>query len=46
MPALFAVAAAAFFCAVRAPPLDLASGGRDLGLFYQTHWLMAHAFRC
>ena len=40
--ALFLVAAAAFFAQSAHRHWTFASGGRDLGLFYQTHWLMAH----
>jgi uncharacterized membrane protein len=42
LPALFAVSAAAFFAQSAHRHWTFASGGRDLGLFYQTHWLMAH----
>ena len=42
IPALFAVSAAAFFTQSAHRHWTFASGGRDLGLFYQTHWLMAH----
>jgi uncharacterized membrane protein len=40
--ALFLVSAAAFFAQSAHRHWTFASGGRDLGLFYQTHWLMAH----
>ena len=42
VPALFGAAAAAFFWQSARRHWTFASGGRDLGLFYQTHWLMAH----
>jgi uncharacterized membrane protein len=42
MPAVFAAAAAAFFGQSAHRHWTFASGGRDLGLFYQTHWLIAH----
>ena len=42
LPALFALAAGAFFWQSAHRHWTFASGGRDLGLFYQTHWLMAH----
>jgi len=42
LPALFAVSAAAFFAQSAHRHWTFASGGRDLGLFYQTHWLIAH----
>ncbi len=42
LPALFAVSAAALFAQSAHRHWSFASGGRDLGLFYQTHWLMAH----
>jgi uncharacterized membrane protein len=42
IPALFAGAASAFFWQSAHRHWAYASGGRDLGLFYQTHWLMAH----
>jgi uncharacterized membrane protein len=42
MPALFALAAAALFAQSAQRHWTFGSGGRDLGLFYQTHWLMAH----
>src|SRR5438477_2827675 len=42
MPAVFAIAATAFFWQSAHRHWTFASGGRDLGLFYQTHWLIAH----
>jgi len=42
LPALSALSAAAFFAQSAHRHWTFASGGRDLGLFYQTHWLMAH----
>jgi uncharacterized membrane protein len=42
LPAVFAVSAAALFAQSAHRHWTFASGGRDLGLFYQTHWLMAH----
>ncbi len=42
VPALFAAAAGVFFLQSANRHWTFASGGRDLGLFYQTHWLMAH----
>lgn len=42
VPALFAAAASAFFWQSAHRHWTYASGGRDLGLFYQTHWLIAH----
>jgi len=44
MPALFALAAGAFFWQSAQRHWMFASGGRDLGLFYQTHWLIAHGW--
>src|SRR4029079_9910705 len=42
LPALSALSAAAFFAQSAHRHWTFASGGRDLGLFYQTHWLIAH----
>jgi uncharacterized membrane protein len=42
LPVLFALAAAVFFWQSAQRHWTFASGGRDLGLFYQTHWLIAH----
>jgi len=41
-PLLFVISAAAFFWQSAHRHWTFASGGRDLGLFYQTHWLIAH----
>jgi hypothetical protein len=44
VPALFVLAAGALFWPSAHRHWTFGSGGRDLGLFYQTHWLMAHGF--
>jgi uncharacterized membrane protein len=41
VPGLFALAAATFFLQSAARHWAFGSGGKDLGLFYQTHWLIA-----
>jgi uncharacterized membrane protein len=42
IPVLVAAAAAAFAWQSAARHWQFASGSHDLGLFYQTHWLLAH----
>jgi len=42
LPAAFAFAAAVFFFQSANRHWSFASGGKDLGLFYQTYWLIAH----
>jgi uncharacterized membrane protein len=42
MPALFVVGGAAFFLQAARRHWAFASGGMDLGVFYQTQWLVAH----
>ncbi len=42
LPALFAAAAAIFFLQSAGRYWDYGAGSKDLGLFYQTHWLIAH----
>jgi uncharacterized membrane protein len=44
VPALFVGAAAVFFAQSAHRHWTFGSGSRDLGLFYQTHWLMAHGW--
>jgi uncharacterized membrane protein len=42
VPATFALAAAVFFVQSANRHWAFASGSKDLGLFYQTYWLIAH----
>jgi uncharacterized membrane protein len=42
VPALFVLGAAVFFAQAARRHWGFASGGMDLGLFYQTQWLIAH----
>jgi uncharacterized membrane protein len=42
LPATFAVGAAAFFVQSADRYWAFGAGAKDLGLFYQTHWLIAH----
>ena len=42
--ATFLVGASVFFLQSANRHWEFGSGSRDLGLFYQTHWLMAHGF--
>ena len=42
LPATFVFAAAVFFLQSANRHWSFASGGKDLGLFYQTYWLIAH----
>ena len=42
LPALFALAAAVFFMQSAGRYWAYGAGSKDLGLFYQTHWLIAH----
>ena len=42
MPALFAVATAVFFLQSANRYWGFGAGSKDLGLFFQTHWLIAH----
>jgi len=43
-PATFALAAAVFFVQSAGRYRGYGAGAKDLGLFYQTHWLIAHGF--
>lgn len=42
VPALFALAAGVFFVQSANRYWGFGAGSKDLGLFYQTHWLIAH----
>src|SRR5688500_5440601 len=42
LPAVFAVGAAVFFIQSASRYWAYGAGSKDLGLFYQTHWLIAH----
>ena len=42
VPVLFVLAAVVFFLQAARRHWEFGSGGLDLGLFYQTQWLMAH----
>src|SRR6185503_5831184 len=42
LPALFAAGAAAFFLQSAGRYWAYGAGSKDLGLFFQTHWLIAH----
>ena len=42
LPATFAAGAAVFFIQSANRHWSFGSGSKDLGLFYQTHWLIAH----
>ena len=42
LPATFALAVLVFFIQSANRHWSFASGSKDLGLFYQTHWLIAH----
>lgn len=42
LPALFVVAASVFFFQSASRFWAYGAGSKDLGLFYQTHWLIAH----
>jgi uncharacterized membrane protein len=44
VPAIFLAAAAVFFAQSAHRHWTFGSGSRDLGLFYQTHWLIAHGW--
>jgi len=42
LPLLFAAGASVFFAQSAQRYWDYGAGSKDLGLFYQTHWLIAH----
>jgi uncharacterized membrane protein len=42
LPALFVLGAVVFFMQSASRHWSFGSGSKDLGLFYQTHWLIAH----